>query len=65
MNEAYEEGPDPERPPPFGWFTVLVVAVLVVGGWFVATRLLDQTRQEDCFQSGRHNCAPIDTTNPP
>jgi hypothetical protein len=49
------------RTKPFGWVGLVVIAVLVVGGWFLITTLSDDTKMQDCIQSGRRNCAPIDT----
>jgi hypothetical protein len=40
----------------------VIIAALIVGGWFVITSLSDDTKMQDCIQSGRRNCAPIDTT---
>lgn len=60
-----EEGTDDDgRPHPFGWVSLAVIAVLVVGAWMVITKLLDDTKMQDCIQSGRRNCAPIDTSSP-
>jgi hypothetical protein len=55
---------DNDRPSPFGWFPILILIVLVVGGLFVMFELRDVSNIQDCVQSGRKNCAPIDTTNP-
>jgi hypothetical protein len=58
------EDPSDEADPrtkPFGWVGLLVIAVLVVGGWFLITTLSDDGKMQDCIQSGRRNCAPIDT----
>jgi hypothetical protein len=60
--------PEPEpdlddRPSPFGWFPIVVLIVLIVGGLFVMFELRDVSNLQDCVQSGRKNCAPIDTTN--
>jgi hypothetical protein len=52
-----------DRPSPFGWFPILILIVLVVGGLFVMFELRDVSNIQDCVQSGRKNCAPIDTTN--
>ncbi len=40
---------------------VLVLAVLLVGGWFLSIKVADDARFQDCVMAGRHNCAPIDT----
>lgn len=56
-----EDGP---RTAPFGWVSLVVIAVLVIGTWFVIQRLQADTNMQDCIQSGRRNCAPIDDTRP-
>ena len=40
---------------------LLVAAVLVVGGgvWLV-NALVDARKSQECFESGRRNCAPIE-----
>jgi len=60
--EAPEEELDEGRTSPFGWFSILVIVALVVGTWFLIQRLTADARMQDCVQSGRHNCAPIDDT---
>jgi len=66
-----QPGPDPQskdpddeedRPSPFGWFPIVILIVLIVGGLFVMFELRDVSNIQDCVQSGRKNCAPIDTT---
>ena len=39
---------------------LLVAGILIVGGgiWLV-NALVDARKSEECFESGRHNCAPI------
>jgi hypothetical protein len=54
---------DEDRPSPFGWFPIVVLIVLVIGGLLVMFELRDISNVQDCVQSGRKNCAPIDTTN--
>jgi hypothetical protein len=40
--------------------TLLVAVVLMVGlGYFLAIKLRDMGRIQDCAMSGRTNCAPI------
>jgi hypothetical protein len=42
--------------------TLLIAAIiLVVGGYFLTTKLRDMARIQDCVASGRTNCAPIST----
>ncbi len=53
---------DDDRPAPFGWFPLVILIVLVVGGLFVMFELRDVSNVQDCVQSGRKNCAPIDTS---
>jgi hypothetical protein len=59
------EGPGPGGPGgggPFGWFTFVVLAVLVGGGWFLLREMQADSKLQDCLMSGRKNCAPIDTS---
>ncbi len=40
--------------------TMLVAVVLMVGlGYFLAVKLRDMGRIQDCVMSGRTNCAPV------
>jgi hypothetical protein len=40
--------------------TLLVAVVLMVGlGYFLAIKLRDMGRIQDCVMSGRTNCAPV------
>jgi hypothetical protein len=61
QEKASQEEAD-DRPHPFNWVALVIIAALIVGGWFVITSLSDDTKMQDCIQSGRRNCAPIDTT---
>ncbi|HLN24823.1 MAG TPA: hypothetical protein VK558_12665 [Patescibacteria group bacterium] len=38
---------------------LIVVAALVLIGWFITNSLAKSARIQDCVMSGRHNCAPI------
>jgi len=40
---------------------LLAAAILVVGGgiWLV-NAMVDARKSEECFESGRHNCNPVD-----
>ena len=61
----HDEAPSEEengRTHPFGWPALIIIALLIIGGWFLITRLGDDTKMQDCIQSGRRNCAPIDDT---
>jgi hypothetical protein len=40
---------------------LLFFVALAIGGYFVARKIGDNSRMQDCIQSGRRNCAPIDT----
>jgi len=40
--------------------TLLIAAVLMIGlGYFLAIKLRDMSRIQDCVMSGRTNCAPV------
>jgi hypothetical protein len=39
---------------------LVVIAVLVIAGYYLATALRENGRLQDCLASGRTNCAPID-----
>ncbi|MGO9836300.1 MAG: hypothetical protein ACLP1X_19025 [Polyangiaceae bacterium] len=45
----------------FGWVSLLVVAALAIGGFFVVRQLQADSKMQDCVMSGRKNCAPVDT----
>ena len=53
---------DEGRTSPFGWVSLVVIVVLVVGTWFLVQRLMADSTMQDCVQSGRRNCAPIENT---
>jgi len=36
------------------------IALVCVGGYFLLMKLIDVSRQEDCFLAGRRNCDPIE-----
>jgi hypothetical protein len=44
---------------PFGWVSLLVVAALALGGFYVVRRLQADAKLQDCVMSGRKNCAPV------
>ncbi len=51
-SESGRHGPSP--------LTVLVAVVLMVGlGYFLAVKLREMGRLQDCVMSGRTNCAPV------
>ncbi len=62
--EEEEDERDPGRTAPFGWVSLLVIVALVVGTWFLIQTLSADTKMQDCIQSGRRNCAPIEDTRP-
>ncbi|MGO8996763.1 MAG: hypothetical protein ACLQVI_25895 [Polyangiaceae bacterium] len=61
-DEGEEEELDEGKTSPFGWLSVLIIVALVVGTWFLIQRLTADANMQDCVQSGRKNCAPIDDT---
>jgi hypothetical protein len=40
-----------------------VVVFLFIVGWILARELYADSKLEDCFMSGRTNCAPINPSN--
>jgi hypothetical protein len=38
---------------------LLLLLVLVGGGWVLARHLAQVAKTEDCLMAGRRNCAPI------
>jgi len=53
-----DDGHDSRRPALIG---LVVVALLVVFGYFLVNSLREESNREDCLMSGRRNCAPIET----
>jgi len=46
---------------PLAIFVILtIIALVCVGGYFLLLKLIDVSRQEDCFLAGRRNCAAIE-----
>jgi hypothetical protein len=46
---------------PFAILVILAtIALACVGGYFLLMKLIDVSRQEDCFLAGRRNCASIE-----
>jgi len=41
-------------------FLVAAVLVVIVGIWLV-NKMVDLRNMQNCLESGRHNCAPIET----
>ena len=71
QSKSSEPPDDDDRPPPgkapigeadrgpSALVLLLVAAVLVIGGYFLAVKLKDMVRLQNCILSGRTNCAPI------
>jgi hypothetical protein len=64
MHGPREESPSGKpqggEPAPSGiailvFFTIIAIAI--VGGYFLLMKLIDMSRQEDCILGGRGNCA--------
>jgi hypothetical protein len=54
---------DPEPPSRRNALIAMVaIALLVLGGLWLARVMHDNGRLEDCLMAGRHNCAPIHAT---
>jgi len=51
-------GGDDWLPDSFVLVILAVIALACVGGYFLLMKLIDISRQEDCFLAGRRNCAP-------
>jgi hypothetical protein len=39
--------------------TLLIAALLIAGGVWLTSKLVENRKLQDCFLSGRRNCAPI------
>jgi hypothetical protein len=39
--------------------TLMIAAILIAGGVWLTTKLVENRNLQDCFLSGRRNCAPI------
>lgn len=53
-NDSGAEGGESKR-----LIGLIIIAVLVVGGYFLVTKLKDLGDTQDCVMQGRTNCAPI------
>ena len=42
---------------------LVVVALLLVAGWWVMNELQRHRKIDNCIASGRRDCAPLDTGN--
>jgi hypothetical protein len=58
--DSDEDSPDEGANAPFGWVSLLIIVTLAVGTWFLVEKLSANAKLQDCVQSGRRNCAPID-----
>lgn len=56
-----DDDPPPSRARALAALAVL--AVLVLGGFWLSRQLASVSRTEDCVMAGRRNCAPIDPTS--
>jgi hypothetical protein len=55
-------GRDGDQGPPSAVYILMVLTALALAcvvGYFFLLKLIDMSRQEDCFLSGRRNCASI------
>ncbi len=43
---------------------LVAMILFAIVGWLLVTRMRDDARIQDCVQSGRRNCAPIDDPDP-
>jgi len=59
-----DDAGESSRTAPFGPVSLVIIVVLVIGTWFLIQSLSADTKMQDCIQSGRRNCAPIDDTRP-
>ena len=39
--------------------TLLIAGILIAGGVWLSSKLIENRNLQDCFLSGRRNCAPI------
>jgi len=59
------EDPDEDRERSRNNLLFLVVAVLlVIAGIWLVNKLIDLRNLQNCLESGRRNCAPIETPPP-
>ncbi len=54
------EEPDDDRTRNNVLFLVVAVLVVLAGIWLV-NKMIDLRNLQNCLESGRHNCAPIET----
>jgi hypothetical protein len=41
-------------------FVMTIIALAVVGGYFLILKLIDVSRQDDCVLANRRNCGPAE-----
>lgn len=51
--------PPPEGPSRGALIALVVIVLLVVGGYWLAQHIRAASRIQDCVMAGRTNCAPI------
>ena len=54
-----DENDEPGGPPRGALMALVVIAVLIAGGLWLAHTLRGVGRVQDCVMAGRSNCAPI------
>ena len=60
-----QPGSEPAESPtslkPYGLLLVLLAVLLLVGvGWLIVSRLMADSKLQDCVMSGRKNCTEMD-----
>ena len=63
MTEPAGSDDDDHGSPHRSLIGLIVVIVLVVGGYFLVQKLKAMSELQDCVMSGRSNCAPIDANH--
>jgi hypothetical protein len=61
MTRPPDDAADGDAPGPSPLTMLVVLVVLLIGGWFVSIKLAEDDRLQDCVMAGRHNCVPDDT----
>jgi hypothetical protein len=52
--------PKSEPAHPFGVVPLVLIAVVIASGWYLIRSIGESSKMQDCIQSGRKNCAPLD-----